>query len=73
MSEKTETTTLIAINRERGLVSLDDGSVLKMQNYVDRFGDDVDSAEEAISAIAELPNGRWIVIDLTEFEHVVRN
>ncbi len=64
---------VVAISRELGLAAFSDGSVLKMQNYVDRFGDDVDTAEEAISAIAELPNGRWIVIDLTEFEHVVRN
>ena len=73
MSIKMELDRTVAINRKQGLVSLDDGSVLKMQNYVDRFGDDTDDPEEAVSAIAELPSGRWIVIDLTEFEHVEAN
>lgn len=51
----------------------ENGVQLKMQNFVDRFGDDIDDAFEAVSAIAQLPDGRWIVIDLEEFETVLRN
>lgn len=61
----------VAINRKQGLVFLDDDSYSKMQHYVDRFGDDTDDAEEAVSAIAPLPDGRWLVIDLTQFDIVV--
>lgn len=62
-----------AISRKCKLVFLRDGEVLPMQNFVDRFGDDTDDVDEAISAIAPLPDGRWVVIDLTQFETVVRN
>lgn len=63
----------LAINRTIGTVFLNDGSIVKMQNFVDRFGDDTDDVEEAIKAIAPLPDGKWLVIDLTQFENVVRN
>lgn len=63
----------VAINREQGSVILDCGCMVQMQNFVDRFGDDADDASEAVSAIAPLPDGRWLVIDLTEFETVRMN
>lgn len=64
---------IMAINRKREIAMTENGVQLKMQNFVDRFGDDIDDAFEAVSAIAQLPDGRWIVIDLEEFETVLRN
>lgn len=58
----------VAINRNQGLIFLDDGSLSKMQHFVDRFGDETDDMDEAISAIAPLNDGRWLVIDLRQFE-----
>lgn len=63
----------VAISRKLGTVIIDDGTELPMQNFIDRFGEDTEDAYEAVSAIAPLPDGRWFVIDLTQFETVARN
>lgn len=63
----------VAINRTRGLVFYDDGSMAEMQYFVDRFGDETDDILEAISAVAPMPDGRWAVIDLTQFETVTKH
>ncbi len=52
-------TEAVAINRE-----------LRMQFFVDQYGEETDDAFEAVTAIAPLPDGDWIVLDLTEFDPV---
>lgn len=64
---------VVAISRKCSLAFLDNGNCVPMQNFIDRFGEDTDDVEEAVSAIAALPNGKWVVIDFSQFENVVRN
>lgn len=62
----------VAINREQEIVVLDCGCTLKMQNFMDRFGDDTDDPNEAVSAVA-LHGYEWLVIDLTVFVTVLKH
>lgn len=63
---------LVAINRSQELAILNCGCAVKMQNFIDRFGDDTDDVNEAISAIAP-HGGKWLVIDFSQFETVARH
>jgi hypothetical protein len=56
---------VVAINRKTASAVLDDGTVVKFSAMVDAFGDETDDASEAIAAIAPLPDGKWLGIDLT--------
>ena len=57
-----------AISRTRRIAILEDGAVIPLGALIDRDGDETDEAELAVIALAALPDGRWIVIDLAAFE-----
>lgn len=57
-----------AVNRKAACAILDDDTVVQFVRMYDRLGAETDDFSEAASAIAELPDGKWIAIDLTCFE-----
>jgi hypothetical protein len=60
----------LAINRAEAFALLDDGSIVHFSNMFDAFGDETDDSMEAVSAVAPLPDGKWMAINLTMFEGV---
>jgi len=52
-----------------GLVILDDGRVCEITQMFDRFGDETEDPSQAMAAVARLPSGNWLSIDLSMFEH----
>jgi hypothetical protein len=60
----------VAVNRSKGFVLLDDGTVVQLDQMFDIFGDETDDAAEAVSATASLPDGRWMAIDLVAFDPI---
>ena len=60
--------TVDAISRTRRIAILEDGAIVPLGLFLDRDGDETDEIDAAVIAIAALPDGRWIVIDLADFE-----
>lgn len=56
-----------AIHRARRVAILEDGTLVPMDVLLDRDGDETDDIEAAVAAVAPLPDGRWAVIDFTQF------
>lgn len=52
-----------------GLAILDDGRVCEVTQMFDRFGDETEGPNEAFAAVARMPCGNWLSIDLSMFEH----
>lgn len=65
-------TDIEAVNRNEGLALLNDGSVISIDTWQDESGDECDPAQAAF-AIAPLPDGKWIWIDLQAFHPVKTN
>lgn len=61
---------VVAVNRKTAHAVLDDDTIVEFVSMYDAFGSETDDFSEAVSAIAELPGGKWIAIDLTCFEQV---
>lgn len=61
-----------AVNRNEGLALLDDGSVISIDTWQDAVGEECEP-EEATFAVAPLPDGKWIWIDLWAFVPVKTN
>lgn len=59
---------VVSINRGKRLALTDDDAVLRFVLMLDRDGDETEDVDEALVAIVQHPNGRWLVIDLTAFE-----
>lgn len=61
---------IIAINRSEACAVLSTGHVIHFSVMLDRDGDETESVDDAMVAVAPLPDGRWVVIDFSEFETV---
>lgn len=59
---------VFAVCRQDASAVLDDGTVVHFASMFDCEGDFTESTEEAVVAVAPLPDGSWVVIDLTQFE-----
>jgi len=64
-------THIIAIRRAQRVAITDLGHECALVNIFDDEGDESDDATTAVAAVCQLPDGRWIAIDLTQFEPVV--
>lgn len=58
----------VAVNVQRGLILLDTNETVEIDTMIDADGDETDDPDLALAALAPLPDGRWIVVDLTAFE-----
>lgn len=61
---------IIAISRREAAAVLDNGEVVPFANMFDGFGDETDDGSLATVAVVSLPNGTWMVLDLTDYEAV---
>lgn len=61
---------VIAINRSEACAVLSTGHVIHFSVMLDCDGDETDDVADAMVAVAPLPDGRWAVIDFSEFETV---
>lgn len=57
-----------AIHFGQRIAVLEDGSTLPLKTLLDSDGEETDSIEDAVSAVAPLPDGRWVVIEFGAFE-----
>lgn len=58
----------MTVNRAAREFTLDDGTVCPITNLYDWEGDETEDPAAAVSAVGQLPDGRWATIDLREFE-----
>lgn len=58
---------IIAINRPRRVAVTGDGREIVFTTMFDHLGDFTDDAAEAVAAVVQLPDGRWVALDLAEF------
>lgn len=63
----------VSMSKKHGVIFFEDGSWSKMQNFVDKYGEDTDDINEAVSAVALLSNGHWLVVDFSEYQEFVRH
>ncbi len=61
---------VIAINRSEACAVLDTGHIVHFSVMLDRDGDETDDVAEALVAVAPLPDGRFVVIDFSDYETV---
>lgn len=61
---------VVAINRRECYSMLRNQTICHWQRMFDINGDDTRDPDEAVSAVHPLPDGRWITLDLTEWETV---
>jgi len=61
---------VIAINRSEACAILDTGHIVHFSVMLDRDGDETESVDDAMVAVAPLPDGHWAVIDFSKFETV---
>lgn len=61
---------VIAINRSEACAVLNTGHIANFSVMLDRDGDETDDVAEALVAVVPLPDGRFVVIDFSEFETV---
>ena len=59
-----------AICRRDALAILDTGEIIHFATMLDIDGNETDDTAECVCAVAPLPDGRWVVIDFSEFEWV---
>lgn len=57
----------MAVNFNTGLVWLDTDEYCVIEHLYDSFGEETDDMDEATTAIAPMLDGRWIVVDLTQY------
>lgn len=61
-----------AINFDEGIMVLEDETVLQIDSMYDDDGEEIDDPDLAVTAIAELPDGRWLSVDLNCFERLTK-
>lgn len=61
---------IAAINLSNKTAVLEDGVTVLIDQMFDRDGEETDDPDLAISATVPLPDGRWAVILLDEYEGV---
>lgn len=67
-----ETVTIEAINREQRLGILDTNEIFSFDTLYDRYGEETDEIDEYGYAVAQLADGKWIVVEFKNFptEHI---
>lgn len=63
-------TDIAAINLSNKTAVLDDGVTVVIDQMFDQDGDETDDPDIAVSAVVPLPDGRWAVVLLDEYEGV---
>lgn len=61
---------VIAINRSEACAILSTGQIVHFATMLDIEGNETDDVSECVCAVAPLPDGRWAVIDFSQFETV---
>lgn len=51
----------------RRVAVLEDGTEIPLETLLDCDGDETEDLDDAVVAVAPLPNGKWVTIDLTAF------
>jgi len=60
-----------AVHRVQGVAVLTDGTTLTIESFYDAEGEQTEDRGTATAGIAELPSGKWILINLSSFEPAV--
>jgi hypothetical protein len=60
--------TIVAVNVWRRIAILDDDTVFALTNLYDDGGDETEDADDAASAVGQLPNGQWVAFPLSDFD-----
>jgi hypothetical protein len=61
-------TTIEVASRSNRLAITNRDEVCAISKFLDDLGEETDDPAEAIFAIGELPDGRWFLVDLREYE-----
>jgi hypothetical protein len=61
---------IAAINLSNKTAVLDDGVTVLIDQMFDQDGEETDDPDLAVSAVVPLPDGRWAVVLLDEYEGV---
>lgn len=61
---------ITAINRTEACSILDTGQIVHFSVMLDAEGNETDDVSDCTVAVAPLPDGRWVVVDMSEFETV---
>lgn len=59
---------VVAIKRSEACAILDNGTIIHFSLMLDIEGEETDDVSECVCAVAPLPDGKWVVIDFSEFE-----
>lgn len=57
-------------NATTGWIVMTDGSVLSVESVYDKNSEETDDYEEGVAAIAMMPDGRWLCVDLIMLDWV---
>jgi len=57
-----------AVNRSLRMILMGDGTLARISMMLDCDGDETDDPDDACVAICPTIDGRWLVVDLREFE-----
>ncbi len=61
-------TEVACVHRQRREAVTEDGQVLPITNMIDRFGDDTDDVDDAVTCVAGPDrDGRWLTIVFDQF------
>jgi hypothetical protein len=60
--------TIVAVSVGRRIAILDDDTVFTLTNLYDDDGDETEDADDAASAVGQLPDGRWVAFPLSDFD-----
>ena len=60
--------TVGAISRQAGIAITDTNEVCRVSVWLDADGFETDDVTQAVFAIGELPDKRWFMADLREYE-----
>lgn len=56
-----------AVNVRKRTAMLQDGTMFRLTELLDRDGDNTEDPDQAVAAIGKLPDGSWVAINLGEF------
>ncbi|PWJ88361.1 hypothetical protein C8D77_11183 [Mesorhizobium loti] len=73
MAELPLTVDVAAVNVAQRIAVMDDGATVHLETLLDADGEETDDADEARSAVGQLPDGSWLAVDLTQFETQASN
>lgn len=60
--------TIVAVNVKQRLAVTDAGETFSLETLFDADSDETDDVEAARSATGRHPSGRWVALDLDDFE-----